>query len=111
MPREDRFYVLKFKNPVADGGSDHFMVMQLDADAPLKKYLELMKVGRPQLNIDVEQQAPHFSSKHEAEVEARRLGDVAQQANPDRVGAETQFPAGEANRIVEVGNPGARVIQ
>lgn len=105
MPREDHFYVIRFKNPTADGGSEHFAVMQLDADASLKKYLGLMKIGRSQLEIDVEQQAPHFPSKAEAEAEARRLGDIASQANPDRVGAEAQFPPGEANRIVEVGSP------
>lgn len=108
MPRGDRFYVINFRTPDADGGgSEHYEVMQLDAAEPIGKYLRLKKIGYPQLDMDVDQKAPAYDTQGEAIAEARRLGDIAQQANPDRIGAETVYPAGEANRILEVGRPGS----
>lgn len=103
MPRPDNFYAVRFRTPAADGGHEHFMVIQYDAASPLKNALNSYKHGFPQIELDVDQKAPVFGSKLEAEAECRRLGAEASQANPERVGAEAQFAPGEANRILHAG--------
>jgi hypothetical protein len=106
MPQGDVFYVVNFQNPEADGSHEHFMVIQLHPAQPLRKYLDMYKVSYPQLILDIDQEAKPYTNPAEARAEALRRGDVANQANPNRVGAEHQFAPGETNRILEVGKPG-----
>ena len=106
MARAPNFYVAKFRNPKVDQ-HDHFMVMMVPAELSLKAALDMYATGLPHLELDTNQSAKPFPTRWEADAEAKRLGDMIQALNPDRVPATDQYPPGEANRILEEGKPGA----
>lgn len=105
--RAEKYYPVKFQNPAVDGGHDRFMVVAYTEGYPLKQALISYKHGYPHLILDENQQSKPFDTKMEAEAECRRLGDLANQDNPERVNADQVFPPGEANRFLETGKPGA----
>jgi hypothetical protein len=106
MARAPNFFVVKFRNPAVDT-HDHFMVMMVPSQITLERAITSYKIGYPHLELDPKQESKTFASKLDAQAEANRLGDIAQSLNPDRISAADQFPEGEANRMLEVGKPGA----
>lgn len=113
MPRGENYYVIKFQNELIDN-HDHFMVMGLDSDAKPRKYLEQMQLHNPNIKIDLrkdlddaefKKSLPTFGTKMEADAEAKRLSEIADQANPDRIGLDKVYPEGETNRALHVGAP------
>jgi hypothetical protein len=97
----EKYYVVDFKNPQLDD-SVHYMVIGLSEAAPIKRTLELLVIGRNHLQIDTTKKYKPYDSQPEANAEAKRLGDAAQAANPDRIPADQHFP-GQPNQAIDHG--------
>jgi hypothetical protein len=102
MARPDNFYVVEWRNPALDEHV-HFLVIQVDADDSVLRHIRILQGHNKNLQIDEKQSLPRFPNKPAAIAEADKRADVANQANPDRVGADQRFPNGEANRALHVG--------
>jgi hypothetical protein len=106
MAQGEVYYVIEFRNPTVDDHV-HYLTMGFTPDPKrsLEDHLRILLTGRPQIQVDIEKAkaSKPFNNKIEADAEGARLGQVASEANPDRIDATAQFPDAP-NLALEVGN-------
>lgn len=107
MARPDIFYVFEWRNEALDS-HPHYAWLKVDGDDTPVRHLQYLLTHNENLKIDLKQKLVAYATQADAEKEAKRLGDVADAADPDRVGADRMFAPGEANRALSVGMQGPK---
>lgn len=100
---QELFYVIRYRQPDLDG-SDHFMVFQ-PPENRVKTHLQIWLTAHAHITIDLGEKHKSFVSYDEAVKECKRLGAVASEANPDRIGAETVDPDQSPTNTLDIGKP------